>query len=67
MRILTLLEIVGFGAIAFACGLFGHQLAGVEAGVGAGLLVGGTATVYLVNAYALGVSASPEADDAERS
>lgn len=51
--LLTAGEVVGFGAITAAAALFGHAFAGIESGIATGLLVGGAAAVYLVNAYAV--------------
>lgn len=65
MRILTWLELAGFGAITLAAWIAGHAAAGMEAGLACALVVGGGSTVYLANAYAMGVR-DEEEQDAER-
>jgi len=61
MLLLTIVELLGFGAIAAAAGIAGHAFAGAEAGIASGLFVAGVALVYLANAYSLSGG-----DDAER-
>lgn len=52
-RLLTVLEVAGFLAIAAAVAVAGYGLGGVLAGVAAGLFALGVEAVYLANAYAL--------------
>jgi hypothetical protein len=58
-RLLTVGELLGFGAIAMGIALIGDLLAGPELGLGAGLVVGGGAMVYLANTYSLGEEGPP--------
>jgi len=60
MRILDVLEVIGFGALTASAATFGYVTGGGIMALASGLAVGGLSTVYLVNAY--GVA---EADDAE--
>lgn len=60
MRILSLVEAVGFAAIACAAAGFGYLLGGALAGVSAFLLIGGAEAIWFANAV-------PEASDADDS
>lgn len=66
MRVLSVLEVCGFGAVSLAFVLIGHLLAGAEAGIAAGLLAGGLSAIYLANAYALAAAPGEEVSGAER-
>lgn len=50
---LTALELACFGAISLGMAIAGWAVAGPQAGLASGLISGGLAGVYLVNAYSL--------------
>ncbi len=58
-RWLTIAELCGFAAIACAVGVAVWTAGNAALGVAAGLFVAGVEMVYLANAYALQVTASP--------
>jgi hypothetical protein len=62
MRFLTVLEVLGFGAISASAAMLGYALSGALTAAAGGLFVGGASVVYLVNAYALAIEEKPDAE-----
>ncbi len=52
-RWLTVVEVVGFGAIAGSLGAFAWALFGALSGASLGVFVAGVEAVYLANAYSI--------------